>query len=110
MHYVHPFTISQVDSLRYWAMSIVAARLRRAEPPLRKEVVEYMLNVDSHMWSMRRSRPISSASCLCSLAPLAPLEESDHNPARACLVSNTDMLPGANPADHVSIHVSYRVI
>ncbi|CBI30047.3 unnamed protein product, partial [Vitis vinifera] len=39
-----------------WAMSIVAARLGRAEPPLRKEVVEYMLDVDSHMWSMRRSK------------------------------------------------------
>ncbi|CBI24847.3 unnamed protein product, partial [Vitis vinifera] len=31
-------------------------RLGRAEPPLRKEVVEYMLDVDSHMWSMRRSK------------------------------------------------------
>jgi hypothetical protein len=37
-------------------MSIVAARLSRAEPPLRKENVEYMLDVDSHMWSMRRSK------------------------------------------------------
>ncbi|KAL0308947.1 UNVERIFIED_CONTAM: FT-interacting protein 1 [Sesamum radiatum] len=45
-----------LDSLRYQAMSIVAARLGRAEPPLRKEVVEYMLDVDSHMWSMRRSK------------------------------------------------------
>ncbi|RRT71407.1 hypothetical protein B296_00015712 [Ensete ventricosum] len=56
MHYVHPFTIGQVDSLRYQAMGIVAARLGRAEPPLRKEAVEYMLDVDSHMWSMRRSK------------------------------------------------------
>lgn len=31
-------------------------RLSRAEPPLRKEVVEYMLDVDSHMWNMRRSK------------------------------------------------------
>ncbi|OMO55211.1 C2 calcium-dependent membrane targeting [Corchorus olitorius] len=38
------------------AMNIVAVRLGRAEPPLRKEVVEYMLDVDSHMWSMRRSK------------------------------------------------------
>ncbi|XP_065024229.1 FT-interacting protein 1-like [Musa acuminata AAA Group] len=45
-----------VDSLRYQAMSIVASRLGRAEPPLRKEAVEYMLDVDSHMWSMRRSK------------------------------------------------------
>ncbi|XP_017699349.2 FT-interacting protein 1 [Phoenix dactylifera] len=56
MHYIHPFTVSQVDNLRYQAMSIVAARLGRAEPPLRKEVVEYMLDADSHMWSMRRSK------------------------------------------------------
>ncbi|XP_064978974.1 FT-interacting protein 1-like [Musa acuminata AAA Group] len=56
MHYVHPFTIGQVDSLRYQAMGIVATRLGRAEPPLRKEAVEYMLDVDSHMWSMRRSK------------------------------------------------------
>ena len=56
MHYIHPFTISQLDSLRFQAMTIVASRLGRAEPPLRKEVVEHMLDVDSHMWSMRRSK------------------------------------------------------
>ncbi|RRT60763.1 hypothetical protein B296_00011580 [Ensete ventricosum] len=56
MHYLHPFTVNQLDSLRYQAMNIVAARLGRAEPPLRKEVVEYMLDVESHMWSMRRSK------------------------------------------------------
>ena len=56
MHYLHPLTVNQVDSLRYQAMNIVATRLGRAEPPLRKEVVEYMLDVDSHMWSMRRSK------------------------------------------------------
>ncbi|XP_042516461.1 FT-interacting protein 1-like [Macadamia integrifolia] len=56
MHYLHPFTVNQVDSLRHQAMNIVAVRLGRAEPPLRKEVVEYMLDVDSHMWSMRRSK------------------------------------------------------
>ncbi|KAL8456443.1 hypothetical protein ACS0TY_034595 [Phlomoides rotata] len=56
MHYIHTFTVSQLDSLRYQAMNIVASRLGRAEPPLRKEVVEYMLDVDSHMWSMRRSK------------------------------------------------------
>ncbi|KAL5707961.1 FT-interacting protein 1 [Ranunculus cassubicifolius] len=56
MHYLHPFTVNQVDSLRFQAMNIVSVRLARAEPPLRKEVVEYMLDVDSHMWSMRRSK------------------------------------------------------
>ncbi|CAA0842525.1 C2 calcium/lipid-binding plant phosphoribosyltransferase family protein [Striga hermonthica] len=56
MHYLHPFTVNQIENLRYQAMGIVAARLGRAEPPLRKEVIEYMLDVDSHMWSMRRSK------------------------------------------------------
>lgn len=56
MHYLHPFTVNQVENLRYQAMNIVAVRLGRAEPSLRKEVVEYMLDVDSHMWSMRRSK------------------------------------------------------
>lgn len=56
MHYIHPFTVNQLDSLRFQAMTIVAARLGRAEPPLRRETVEYMLDVDSHLWSMRRSK------------------------------------------------------
>ncbi|XP_028780042.1 FT-interacting protein 3 [Neltuma alba] len=56
MHYIHPLSVIQLDSLRHQAMQIVSMRLGRAEPPLRKEVVEYMLDVDSHMWSMRRSK------------------------------------------------------
>ncbi|PSR91499.1 FT-interacting protein [Actinidia chinensis var. chinensis] len=56
MHYVRPFTIMQLDMLRHQAVTIVAARLGRAEPPLRKEVVEYMSDVDSHLWSMRKSK------------------------------------------------------
>eukprot|EP01018_Ginkgo_biloba_P031831 Gb_33902 [translate_table: standard] len=56
MHYLHPLSVSQLESLRYQAMNIVSMRLNRAEPTLRKEVVEYMLDVDSHMWSMRRSK------------------------------------------------------
>lgn len=56
MHYIHPLTVSQLDSLRHQATQIVSTRLSRAEPPLRKEVVEYMLDVGSHMWSMRRSK------------------------------------------------------
>uniref|UniRef100_A0A1D1YCP2 Multiple C2 and transmembrane domain-containing protein 2 n=1 Tax=Anthurium amnicola TaxID=1678845 RepID=A0A1D1YCP2_9ARAE len=56
MHYLHPLSVAQLDSLRHQATQIVSMRLSRAEPPLRKEVVEYMLDVDSHMWSMRRSK------------------------------------------------------
>lgn len=56
MHYLHPLSVTQLDSLRHQATQIVSMRLSRAEPPLRKEIVEYMLDVDSHMWSMRRSK------------------------------------------------------
>ncbi|GJN25926.1 hypothetical protein PR202_gb13812 [Eleusine coracana subsp. coracana] len=45
-----------LDYLRFQAMQMVAVRLSRAEPPLRREVVEYMLDVDSHMFSLRRSK------------------------------------------------------
>lgn len=56
MHYLFPLSVTQLDNLRHQATQIVSMRLNRAEPPLRKEVVEYMLDVDSHMWSMRKSK------------------------------------------------------
>ncbi|CAI9781569.1 unnamed protein product [Fraxinus pennsylvanica] len=56
MHYVRPLTMMQLDILRHQAVSVVAARLSRSEPPLRKEIVEYMTDADSHIWSMRRSK------------------------------------------------------
>ncbi|XP_019161371.1 PREDICTED: FT-interacting protein 1 [Ipomoea nil] len=56
MHYVQPLSVNQLDSLRYQAMNVVAGRMSRAEPPLGREVVEYMLDHDSHMWSMRKSK------------------------------------------------------
>ncbi|CAN6268219.1 unnamed protein product [Urochloa humidicola] len=58
MHYAYPLTAAQLDSLRRQVAGIVAARLGRAEPPLRQEVVEYMLEAGSHAstWSIRRSR------------------------------------------------------
>ncbi|KAL0428886.1 UNVERIFIED_CONTAM: FT-interacting protein 3 [Sesamum radiatum] len=56
MHYKMPLSMVQLDMLRRQAVNIVAARLTRAEPPLRKEVIEYMTDADSHLWSMRRSK------------------------------------------------------
>lgn len=56
MHYVQPISVRHIDWLRHQAMQIVATRLARAEPPLRREVVEYMLDVDYHMFSLRRSK------------------------------------------------------
>lgn len=56
MHYLFPLGLGQQDLLRHAAMKIVAFRLSRSEPPLRQEVVQYMLDSDTHMWSMRRSK------------------------------------------------------
>ncbi|KQJ85508.1 FT-interacting protein 1 [Brachypodium distachyon] len=56
MHYTNPIPVLQLDYLRFMAMQLVAARLGRSEPPLKREVVEYMLDVDSHMFSLRRSK------------------------------------------------------
>lgn len=56
MHYIRPLTVMQLDMLRHQAVQILAARLSRMEPPLRREIVEYMSDVDSHLWSMRRSK------------------------------------------------------
>lgn len=56
MRYVQPLSVNQLESLRYQAMNVVASRFSRAEPSLGREVVEYMLDHDSHMWSMRRSK------------------------------------------------------
>lgn len=56
MHYVRPLSVMQQEMLRHQAVNVVAARFGRAEPPLKREVVEYMSDVNSHLWSMRRSK------------------------------------------------------
>ncbi|CAM8966760.1 unnamed protein product [Rhodiola kirilowii] len=56
MHYVLPLSIFQQDSLRHQAIQTVSARLSRSEPPLSKEVIGYMLDLGSHLWSMRKSK------------------------------------------------------
>jgi len=56
MHYVRPLGPAQQDILRQTAMKIVTARLARSEPPLGQEVVQFMLDSDTHMWGMRRSK------------------------------------------------------
>ncbi|KAJ8769924.1 hypothetical protein K2173_009006 [Erythroxylum novogranatense] len=56
MHYIQPIPITQMEWLRFHAMHIIATRLERAEPPLRREAVEYMLDANHHMFSLRRSK------------------------------------------------------
>ncbi|XP_071734827.1 FT-interacting protein 3-like [Rutidosis leptorrhynchoides] len=56
MHYVHPLSISETEWLRHHATLIVSSRLARMEPPLKKEVVDYMLDTNAHIWSIRKSK------------------------------------------------------
>lgn len=81
MHYVQPLSVNQLESLRYQAMNVVASRLSRAEPPLGREVVEYLLDHDSHMWSMRRSKANFSRliSVLSGLVAMGRWVESMRN-------------------------------
>ncbi|CAK9175393.1 unnamed protein product [Ilex paraguariensis] len=56
MHYLRPLGVAQQEALRGAATKLVATWLARSEPPLGPEVVRYMLDADSHTWSMRRSK------------------------------------------------------
>ncbi|KAL4560630.1 hypothetical protein LXL04_032783 [Taraxacum kok-saghyz] len=56
MHHIKPIGVVQQDVLRTIAVKITAAHLARSEPPLRREVVTYMLDADTHAFSMRKVR------------------------------------------------------
>ncbi|KAJ4744521.1 C2 calcium/lipid-binding plant phosphoribosyltransferase family protein [Rhynchospora pubera] len=56
MHYLQPLSLIQLHRLHHFAAQIVARRLSRAEPPLRKEVAEFMLDANAHLFSMRKSK------------------------------------------------------
>ncbi|KAH6759350.1 C2 calcium/lipid-binding plant phosphoribosyltransferase family protein [Perilla frutescens var. frutescens] len=56
MHYIQPIHIKHIDLLRHFASTIVSSTLSRAEPPLGGEVIEYMTDVDYHIFSLRRSK------------------------------------------------------
>lgn len=91
MHYISPINVRHIDWLRHQAMQIVAARLARAEPPLRREIVEYMLDVDYHMWSLRRSkanfnRIISTLSGVTAVCLWFNNVCTWKNPVTTCLV------------------------
>ncbi|XP_071677343.1 FT-interacting protein 3-like [Lolium perenne] len=90
MHYVEPLLVRQVESLRFQATSVVAARLGRTEPPLGKEVVEYMLDHRSHLWSMRRSkanffRLVAVLSGLIAVGRWFELVRSWQHPVHSCV-------------------------
>ncbi|KAG5239447.1 FT-interacting protein [Salix suchowensis] len=54
--YTNPMSVYQIEGLRNQAVRHVAMRLARAEPPLRREVVESMLSGRGPVWSIRRGK------------------------------------------------------
>jgi hypothetical protein len=56
MHFFYPLDPKHSETLRVAAMNIVALKLMRSEPPLRQEVVQFMLDTEAEHWSMRRSK------------------------------------------------------
>ncbi|KAI5074856.1 hypothetical protein GOP47_0010817 [Adiantum capillus-veneris] len=56
MHHIQPFNLVLQESLRHTATELITHRLTRAEPPLRVEVVKFMLDTHATRWSIRRSK------------------------------------------------------
>lgn len=56
MHHVKPLGLRQQDLLRSTAVEMVVGHFSRSEPPLRREIVLFMLNDESNGFSMRKVR------------------------------------------------------
>lgn len=56
MHHIKPLGIVQQEMLRNTSVKIIAGHLARSEPPLRQDVVRYMLDADAQSFSMRKVR------------------------------------------------------
>jgi hypothetical protein len=116
MHYACPIPVLQVDMLRHQAVQIVAARFSRMEPPLRKEVVEYMTDFDSHLWSMRRSKAnffrfmsvFSGFFAASKWFNGVCMEEPHYHRVSSHPLSNAGVLSGTHSTNSVLVHVSYR--
>ncbi|KAG5009365.1 hypothetical protein JHK87_017880 [Glycine soja] len=66
-----------LDNLRNQAAAIATLRFKRAEPPLSKEVVEYMLDMGTNVWSMRRGK-IQFFRIACLLNVLVSVAKQFH--------------------------------
>ena len=56
MHYLSPLSVYQLDALRQQVVYLISLTLSNSRPPLKKEVIEYMLDVGSQTWTIRRSK------------------------------------------------------
>lgn len=98
MHYLRPLGAAQQEALRGAAIKMVASWLGRFEPPLEPEVVQYMLDADSHTWSMRKSKA-NWFRIVAVLAWFVGLAKWLHNIRR-----------WKNPVTTVLVHILYLVL
>ncbi|KAK7277018.1 hypothetical protein RIF29_18167 [Crotalaria pallida] len=56
LHFTIPLSPTQCEALRKQTIAVVSSHMSKTEPPLRREVVEYMLDSRERMWSLRRGR------------------------------------------------------
>ncbi|KAM6569752.1 hypothetical protein CsatB_017737 [Cannabis sativa] len=98
LHYLRPLGVAQQEALRGAATRMVATWLARSEPPLGSEVVGYMLDADSHTWSMRKSKAnwFRIVAVLAWLVGLAKWLD--------------DIRRWRNPVTTVLVHVLYLVL
>ncbi|KAI4336037.1 hypothetical protein L6164_014613 [Bauhinia variegata] len=98
MHYLRPLGVAQQEALRGAATKMVAQWLARSEPPLGHEVVRYMLDADSHSWSMRKSKAnwFRIVAVLAWIVWLAKWLD--------------DIRRWRNPATTVLVHILYLVL
>ncbi|KAL5544391.1 hypothetical protein UlMin_008175 [Ulmus minor] len=98
MHYLRPLGVAQQEALRGAATKMVAGWLGRSEPPLGSEVVRYMLDADSHNWSMRKSKAnwFRIVAVLAWLVGLAKWLD--------------DIRRWRNPVTTVLVHILYLVL
>lgn len=98
LHYQRPFHVRHVEALRESAMRIVISRLARSEPPVRAEVVRFMLDVDAYRWSYRRSKAnwyrISKVFASCA----------------SVLTWFQDICEWKNPLTTVLVHILYFIL
>ncbi|KAK7299871.1 hypothetical protein RJT34_10699 [Clitoria ternatea] len=55
-HFTNPLSQTQLYSLRKQAIILILSKMNKTELPLRREVVEYMLDSRETVWSIRRGR------------------------------------------------------
>nr|XP_024367664.1 protein QUIRKY-like isoform X2 [Physcomitrium patens] len=98
MHYFYPLDPRQEEALRVAAMNIVALRLMRSDPPLRQEVVQFMLDTEAERWCMRRSKANYYRILGVLNGPLAVMNWF------------TDICSWKSPVTTILVHILYLIL